>query len=152
MTVGRTLQKPFVIAYDDFEDVVIIDGVRCTPEALQMLIVDPKPHLWIQVRRTGDEVCVVTGQLEPIVDRLTEMGFAYERAAGMIESHCTMEEHVEDLENGWYDLGSSNIDLSDEVAYLESRRLIQRHPEHPAWVTIADEGDPYPAGEAVAHG
>lgn len=74
-----------------------------------------------------------------------EMTLAYERAAGAIEAECVSPEPHEDaLENGWYDLGSADDPLDDEVAYLESRRLLARHPEHPEWVTICDEGDPLP--------
>lgn len=76
--------------------------------------------------------------------RLIEMGLAYERAGGAIESSCTVQEHHEPLENGWYDLSSADESLDDEVAYLDSRRLLQRHPEHPDWVTILDEGEPLP--------
>lgn len=81
--------------------------------------------------------------------RLSEMSFAYERAAGVIESECVVAEpHVDALENGWFDLESTSVELDDEVAYLESRNLLQRHPEHPHWVTIRDEGDPLPGVDA----
>lgn len=76
--------------------------------------------------------------------RLIEMSLAYERAVDAIESSCTVQEHHEPLENGWYDLSSADESLDDEVAYLDSRRLLQRHPEHPDWVTILDEGEPLP--------
>lgn len=78
-----------------------------------------------------------------------EMSFAYERAGGAIESECAVAvPHEDPLENGWYDLSSADDTLDDEVAYLESRRLLQRHPERREWVTILDEGDPLPEGEA----
>jgi hypothetical protein len=78
-----------------------------------------------------------------------EMSFAYERATGMIENSCIKEEHEDALENGWYDLASSDEDLTDEVAYLDSRRLLMRHPGNPQLVTICDEGEPLPESEAT---
>lgn len=74
--------------------------------------------------------------------RLSEMSFAYERASGAIESSCISQVHDDPLENGWYDLETADEDLDDEVAYLESRNLLQRHPEHRQWVVIQDEGEP----------
>lgn len=73
-----------------------------------------------------------------------EMTLAYERAAMAIENECVRELREDRLDTGWYDLESADSELDDEVAYLESRRLLERHPEHPEWVTICDEGEPLP--------
>jgi hypothetical protein len=45
------------------------------------------------------------------------------------------------MDEGWYDLTSSDEDLSDEVAYLDARRFLQRHPQNQHWVIIQDEGE-----------
>lgn len=74
--------------------------------------------------------------------RLSEMTFAYERAAGVIESECALAQPAGEDEEGWYDLDTSDDDLTDEVSYLDSRRLLQHHPEHPHWVILLDEGEP----------
>jgi len=73
-----------------------------------------------------------------------EMTFAYERAVGIIESSCLVVEQADEFQDGWYDLDSvdTNIDIEDEVRYLDSRRLLLHHPEHPRWVVLCDEGEP----------
>jgi hypothetical protein len=76
---------------------------------------------------------------------IVEMSLAYEHAADAIKCDCIKEEHEDQLEDGWWDLASTDLDLTDEVAYLDSRRLLQRHVMHPDWVTICDEGEPLPA-------
>lgn len=73
---------------------------------------------------------------------LIEMSFAYEHAAGILESSCVMAESAGELENGWYDLDTAEVELDDEIAYLESRSLLRRHPDHPSWAIVQDEGDP----------
>jgi hypothetical protein len=76
--------------------------------------------------------------------RKIERSLAYSMASGIIESECLcVQMGEEDCE--WRDLNSANTPLEDEVAYLESRRLIERHPEHREWVTICDEGEPLPS-------
>ena len=75
--------------------------------------------------------------------RLIEMSLAYERAAERIRNECSVAEpHQDALEDGWYDLSTSDEDLTDEIRYLESRGLIQYHPQHKTWVTLCDEGEP----------
>ena len=79
--------------------------------------------------------------------RDVEMSFAYERAAGVIESHCTVAKR--DGLEVWYDLDSADEDIWDEIDYLTFRRLLARDPEHPSWVNICDEGEPLPESEAA---
>lgn len=66
--------------------------------------------------------------------RLIEMSFAFERASGAIESSCLFEQD-------WFDLESADEDLTDEIAYLESRQLLEHHPDHPSWVAIRNESE-----------
>ena len=80
-------------------------------------------------------------------DRLTEMGLAFELAAGVIESHCTAVELPEDDDdydfNTWYDLDTASVEeIEQEVDYLDSRRLLLHHPSNPRWVSFCDEGEP----------
>ncbi len=78
-----------------------------------------------------------------------EKSFAFERASGVIESECIAEPAGED-ENGWWDLDSTEMDLSQEVEYLESRSLLKHHPAHPNWVMIVDsEDEPFAPAEAA---
>ncbi len=77
-----------------------------------------------------------------------ERTFAYEQASGLISSCCVVEE-TDGLDQ-FYDLDSAEVDLSNEVAYLDSRRLLERHPEHPRWVMICDEDEPLPEAPHAA--
>jgi hypothetical protein len=84
---------------------------------------------------------------EPSDLRAIEMTLAYEQASGILESSCNYikENSGDDPDSFWLDLGSLDEDLDDEIAYLESRRLLERHPEHAGWVRICDEGEPLEA-------
>jgi hypothetical protein len=73
--------------------------------------------------------------------RMIEMSFAYERAAGVIESEC-VPQGSNCYGDMWFDLASATVDLTDEVLYLDSRRLLERSLENPQWVIILDEGEP----------
>lgn len=74
--------------------------------------------------------------------RVIEMSLAYGQAAGIIQSSCIVAELAGEFDDGWYDLATSDVELSDEIAYLESRRLLQRHLERENWVIIRGEADP----------
>jgi hypothetical protein len=78
--------------------------------------------------------------------RKIELSFAYELASSWIDSE-TLPSYAKNKEPllDWHDLATADADLSDAMAYLESRRLIERHPEHPTWVRICDEDEPLPA-------
>ncbi len=66
----------------------------------------------------------------------------YERASGAIQSDCNVVAPAGGLEEGWYDLDTAEADLSIEIDYLDARRLLERHPDHPNWIILRDEGDP----------
>jgi hypothetical protein len=110
----------------------------------------------LQLQSTADSMRLISSRmidpaaLEELIDRraamspmcVAEMSFAYERASGVIESHCATA-YQEGDDYTYYDLATAGIeDLEDEVAYLESRKLILRHRENPNWVAICDEGEP----------
>lgn len=82
--------------------------------------------------------------------RAIEMSLAYQAARDAIECCDLAAPHENSMEDFWYNLKPDRHEemFDDEVAYLESRRLLQRHPEHPEWVTILDEGEPLPEEEA----
>lgn len=83
--------------------------------------------------------------------RVLELSFAYDRATALIESECSVIVDTNDrMDLEWYDLSSTEEDLTEEVSYLESRRLLQQHPEHPRWVMICDEGEPLPEEESCS--
>ena len=69
-----------------------------------------------------------------------EQSLAYERAAGVIESHC-VPSYRESLQT-WYDLKTAELELDDEVAYLESRGLLVHDELRPSLVMICDETEP----------
>lgn len=96
----------------------------------------------VQVFVERQEEMIFTQIYPPVPSRLAEMTFAYERAVGVIESSCVTEE-TEGPES-YYDLDSvdTGTDLEDEVEYLDSRKLLIHHPDHPRWVMICDEGEP----------
>lgn len=71
--------------------------------------------------------------------RAIERSLAYEQASQMVDSSCLLRTAGSDT---WIDLASAEIDLSDEVAYLEARGLLMRHGDHPEWVMVCDEGEP----------
>jgi hypothetical protein len=72
--------------------------------------------------------------------RKIELSFAYDLASGWIDAETNKAGDNFD----WHDLATAEVDLSDAVDYLESRRLLERHPEHPEWVRICDEDEPLP--------
>ena len=75
--------------------------------------------------------------------RELELSFAYEHAAGTIETHCLVAEAVVVVGGApWLDLASRDIDLTDEVKYLQSRNLLEIHPVCRSWVRICDESEP----------
>lgn len=115
-----------------------------------MYAVDTDGRLWFINMKNGEWERADNPQ-EPEEEKVDygsmrgfEMSFAYERAADAIKNECVRHDHADALEDGWFDLDSADEPLEDEVAYLESRRLLQRHPEYPEWVTICDEGEPLP--------
>ncbi len=74
--------------------------------------------------------------------RALEASLAYERAAGVIESHSLVIRGDGDLQ--FYDLESCDLegeDLQGEMEYLDSRKLLIRHPENSHWVAIRDEAE-----------
>ena len=81
-------------------------------------------------------------ETDPELLREIERTLAFERAAGVIESQCIVNEE-ENLDS-WYDLGSADLDLSQEIAYLLSRGLLIRHGTEPRWVMIRDEDEAQP--------
>lgn len=91
----------------------------------------------------GNEESEESGEFEEL-----ERSLAYEMASGIIEGNCERV-HTDSTEL-WYNLASATggddqpIDLSEEAGYLESRRLLRRHPENAQWVSICDEGEPLP--------
>lgn len=76
--------------------------------------------------------------------RELELCFAYECASGVIESSCVMAAEVGCMK--FYNLRSAEVDVTDEVRYLQSRRLLDLHPDNPHWVSVRDEGEPLPEG------
>jgi hypothetical protein len=69
-----------------------------------------------------------------------EKGFAYVRATGVIVSSCVPFE----IDNAgvWWDLDTAEVDLLEELKYLESRHLILHHASSPNLIQLCDEGDP----------
>ena len=61
--VGPRNEKPFSIVYDALSDVVEIDGVKCSADALRMIFVEPREDVTIRFERKGD---VVLCHSEPI--------------------------------------------------------------------------------------
>ena len=85
--------------------------------------------------------------LEELIDRRAamspmrgvEMTLAYKLASGLIESSClTVEVPGDDYT--WYDLATATDPLGDEIAYLDSRRLLIRSGS--SLIAICDEGEP----------
>lgn len=74
-----------------------------------------------------------------------EQDFAYQHATGLIEGCCVFL--VERPDGHWIDLSSAEADLSDEIAYLDSRRLIMRATDNPKLIQICDEDEPLPEPE-----
>lgn len=71
-----------------------------------------------------------------------ERSLAYQFAAGVIDGESIA---VGD-DKEWSEIDpEGEVDLFDAVRYLESRGLLERHPDHPNWVMVCDE-----ACEAVA--
>jgi hypothetical protein len=77
-----------------------------------------------------------------------EQSLAYEHAASVIESHCVVQKTADLVQ--YYDLASAEIDVTEEAMYLDSRRLLERHPEHLLWVLIRDEDEPLPLAKGSA--
>lgn len=72
--------------------------------------------------------------------QLLEREFAYIHASGIIEGHCLPSS--KDGAMVFFDTRSAEIDITDEVRYLHSRRLLDVHPEHPHWISLRDESEP----------
>jgi hypothetical protein len=74
-----------------------------------------------------------------------ERSLAYDEASSMIDSMCAMESTDDRLEAWWNNI--DDIDdmpgveeaIADAVRYLDSRGLLERHPNHPNWVRVLDE-------------
>lgn len=105
--------------------------------------------VWIE----GCSGCIALSHVEVVVwdIRDVERSFAYEFAAGVIESSCTREQ-VEGDDYEYFDLDSAEscgepLDLGEEERYLDSRRLLVRHATNPRWVSICDEDEPLTAAE-----
>ncbi len=77
--------------------------------------------------------------------RAIERGFAYLQASSVITSHCLFA--CSDGAMEFYDTRSADIDLTDEVKYLQSRRLLDLYPGKPHLVSVRDEGEPLPEGQ-----
>jgi predicted RNA-binding protein YlqC (UPF0109 family) len=69
-----------------------------------------------------------------------EKSFAYERAMGSIEFWCEKRSVP-----GWIDIDAAETDLYEELTYLEWRRLLVHHDEHPNLIKFCDEGEPVAA-------
>jgi hypothetical protein len=78
-----------------------------------------------------------------------EKSLAYEHAASAIESFCS---RAPDDGHTWFDLATSDVDLSDEATYLESRGLLDRHRMHRAWVSVRHEDEPMHGEKFSAEG
>jgi hypothetical protein len=72
-----------------------------------------------------------------------EAQFAYLDACAQIEAHAEIVEDPDD-DSQWFDSKGTDTDISEEVAYLESRRLIVRHPKATQWIQLCDESEPQP--------
>ena len=79
--------------------------------------------------------------------RNAELSFAYEHAGGMIEGLCVYAGNADG--NTWYDLSKTERDISKEIAYLESRGLLQRHPLNPAIARVRGEDELLAAAEGL---
>lgn len=69
-----------------------------------------------------------------------EQAYAYMFATGVIESSCVIER--DDTGEPWFDLGTAEVDVTDEVKYLQARRLLRLHPTNPRWVSFCDDDEP----------
>lgn len=72
--------------------------------------------------------------------REIESSFAFEYAAGLIESNCVAERtdsrESDPFDSGWLNLRTSDVDVTDAVAYLQARGCLRTHPVHADWVMI----------------
>lgn len=82
--------------------------------------------------------------------RTIEMTFAYERASSLIDMHCRTVD-AGDGSGEYLDLETASADVDDEVAYLDSRRLLLHHERNPRWVSICDEGEPVAEVDRATH-
>lgn len=112
---------------------------------------DQVGEISVEVKAEAERValiCMRALEIDPM--RGIEQTLAYERATDILTSECVPVEIAEEFQDGWYDLDSADalvFDLKEMVAYLDSRRLLQHHPEHPQWVILLDEGEPLEDGK-----
>ena len=78
--------------------------------------------------------------------RSLELSLAYESAAGTIDCQCAPERDGSDDVDDWWsniddvsDISESVEFVADAVRYLDSRGLLERHPDHSNWVRVLDE-------------
>ena len=81
---------------------------------------------------------------QPSPMREIELSFAYERASGVIESACASRGWTTEFFGLYYDLDDvdeDTVSVDEEAAYLDSRGLLDHHPDNPRWVSICDESE-----------
>ena len=157
----RSLAMPFPFSVDEAGKVIVadrgtmvIDGVRITMEVL-VLAFNPVPGLFYQAERKADATITVRQWTrEQLMRELAgerselERGFAYSYATQVIEGACRP---VGPDGESWWDVNDAvqlaEPDVTLAVAYLESRGLLDRHPEQAHWVSLRDESE-----AAVRHG
>lgn len=76
-----------------------------------------------------------------------EQHLAYEHAASLIDGMTAPAPLDKYDQLIWHDLSDADCDLSSEVAYLDHRRLIDRHPDNSQWIQVREENNPLPAAE-----
>ncbi len=98
----------------------------CGPYAVVM----PVPHLGVSRE-----------ELEEVREfREMERSFAFEHCASVLDSHC-MHYSVADHIGVWLNLLSAEIDVTDEVKYLQQRGLLDIHSSLPGVVSVRDESE-----------
>lgn len=76
-----------------------------------------------------------------------EAHFAYEHASSLIDG-MTGPAPLDDYSGPiWHNLEDADCDLSAEVFYLDTRRLVTKHPSNPEWIQIREEHNPLPAAD-----
>jgi hypothetical protein len=79
--------------------------------------------------------------------RMVESTMAYDSAISLIDG-CVLLAAEEGQD--WHDLADfaegSRGYLLDAVAYLNQRGLLDRHPDHPTWISVLDEDEPRAEG------
>jgi hypothetical protein len=72
--------------------------------------------------------------------RELERSLAYEHPSGLLDS-CFVKKGDDDGRY-WIDLERGEYgDFESEIAYLDSRGLLERHPQHAHWVCVRDESE-----------